>query len=87
MPYLMTEENKKIVELINKKGSCGKVETIFDKLKLDDESFVVIYDTTDGPLWGAFIIDGKVNECGGTGHTTAGQLIKDRLIHENEFTG
>lgn len=80
MSYLLSDDNKKIVEITNDRGACGKVTNVYDKIKLDDNSFVALVETTDGPIWGVFIIDGKIHECGGTGYATVGELLKEKIL-------
>lgn len=81
MTCAINVEDDNIIDLINKRGACRPVKTILDKLKIDDNSFAVIFKAVDGTIWGAITLDGDVNECGGTGHKTASSLLKERLYH------
>lgn len=89
--YLSTEENKKIVNLINENGcATGKVSVILDKLKLGEGCFAVLFINELPPTkvsdigeysgeLGAIIIDWKVGECGACNHTSAGELLAEKL--------
>lgn len=96
--YLASEENQKIVDLINEKGALlGRVEDILDKIKLNDGSFAVIVSNVfpderdeenlpvDAGQWGVIIVDWKINESGASSHVSAGDLLADRLLN-GEFS-
>lgn len=84
MSFLLTEDNEKMVKILNDQAAVGAVNDIFDTLKLGEDSWAVIF-AADGPLYGALIARGEVVMAGGTGNTTAKELLIDYIAHEGEF--
>ena len=84
MSFLLTEDNEKMVKILNDQAAVGAVNDIFDTLKLGEDSWAVIF-VADGPLYGALIARGTVVMSGATGNTTAKELLIDYIDHEGEF--
>lgn len=85
MSFLLTPKNEKMVKILNDQAACGEVKDIFDTLELADDSWAAIFETDEGPLYGALIARGEVVMAGGTGNTTAKELRIDYIAHEGEF--
>ena len=77
--YLGSPRNGKIVDIIEAQGCCGSVIQIYDVLELAPENWSVLCKTTDGPLWGVIISDGKVVVSSGTGLLTAGEFLAEYI--------
>ena len=73
----MSHEN--IIEILNREACCGEVKEILDVFQIKSDSFAVTFLNQDGNLYGSIILDGKVNESGGTGHESATDLLIDRI--------
>lgn len=72
-------KNKDIIKILNCGACCGDVQKILDVFQIKSDSFAVTFLNQDGNLYGAIILDGEVNESGGTGHETAADLLLDRI--------
>lgn len=77
--YLETPRNLEICDIIEAQGCCGSVIQIYDVLELAPQNWSVLCKTTDGPLWGVVISDGKVAVSSGTGLLTAGEFLAEYI--------
>ena len=57
-----------------------------DVFQIKETSFAVTFLNTEGNLYGAIILNGKVKEAGGTGHETGADLLLD-CIENGEVMG
>ena len=77
--FLDSPRNLEICDIIEAQGGCGSVIQIYDVLELEPQNWSVLCKTTDGPLWGIVISDGKVVVSSGTGLLTAGEFLAEYI--------
>ena len=82
--FLGSPRNLEICDIIEAQGGCGSVIQIYDVLELEPKNWSVLCKTTDGPLWGVVISDGKVAVSSGTGLLTAGEFLAEYIRTEGD---